>query len=181
MVKASVTLKRGKGNLVGAKSKTQKYIHAELTRLWKDSVKAFVKEASQHVRIDTGMSLASMIPLAREVRLGSFLESSLHGKAKPGYVNIDGQSFPKVLKSRNLGKKLGREAYDLSFGTPQRSNFKFEFHIVVYQYKLHELGYTKYSPMDSLGKGKKAFIQFFETNYTKYVRAGVVYNLLRGA
>lgn len=150
-----------------------KYVHTQIVRLWKDSVKAFIHAAYdvliQHV--DTGMSIASLEPLAISVRLKTLITTALQG----GYTGEPYYDFTGPVeryKSPQYGRELGRTAYELSFGTPEAPTYNFSFKIVVFQYYLHEFGYAVPSTgvWATLQKGKLAFLDFFTSNLNAYVR-----------
>lgn len=160
-----------------------KYVHESLIRLWRESVKAFILEASKHIHIDTGMSLASMQPLAANVRLSTFLQESLAGKGfRRGAYDINGQYRPDKNRSKAEGRLAGQKAYTLEFGTPKNTQLLFRFKIAVFQWKLHEIGYSGQSgpAWQALDKGRAAFIEHFNNNFKAEVRPGTVINLLAG-
>lgn len=160
-----------------------KYIHQGVTRLWKDSVKAFINEALNHVHVDTGMSAASFIPLGTKVRMKTILTQSLRGHGpKRGHSKLTGEfaNNNADFKSRALGTELGKKAYHLSFGTPSIPKLSFDFKIVVFQYYLHETGKAKGSSdvWDSLEHGRVAFIDYFESNISNYIVSRVIAELI---
>jgi len=156
-----------------------KYVHEELIKLWKASVGAFVLEATKHVNVDTGMSRASFLPLAANIKLAKLISADLAGKAKFPARTLEGDIIPGRPKSRTLGRELGESAYDLEFGTPQIPKFKFNFRIVIFQYRLNEYGLgNNRQHWRSLEKGREAFIDHFNGNFTKYVRSQDILNWL---
>lgn len=160
-----------------------KYVHQQLIKLWKDSVKSFIKEAQQHIHIDTGMSMASLQPLAANVRLSSFLQESLEGRGfRKGGYDMNGAYDPSKNRSKAAGRRAGEKAYLLSFGTHLNPELTFSFKIQVYQWYLHELGIGKGSvtPWRALDHGKKAFINHFNTHFKTEVKAGTVLRLITG-
>lgn len=160
-----------------------KYVHESLIRLWKQSVEAFIKEASNHVHVDTGMSMASMQPLAANVRLASFLQQSLSGKGfRRGAYDINGQYRPDKNRSKAEGRRAGESAYELSFGTPKNTDLLFTFKIQVFQWKLHEVGEGRGNKgaWRALEHGKRAFLDHFNSNFRIEVKPGVVLDLLSG-
>lgn len=158
-----------------------KYVHEAVIRLWKDSVKAFINECSQHIHIDTGMSMASLQPLAANVRLSSFLQASLAGKGfVRGVYSETGKYDPNGFRSKAEGRRRGERAYTLSFGTPMAMDLKFTFKILVYQWKLHELGVRGKPQWEALKKGREAFLLYFNSNFTREVKAGVFLRVLGG-
>lgn len=157
------------------------YVHRQFIRLWEDSVKAFINAAysvlSQHV--DTGMSIASLEPLAISVRLKTLITTALKG-GYSGSKYYDFSGPTDRAKSPQYGRELGQSAYVLSFGTPELPQLDFVFKIVVFQYYLHEFGYAIPSTgiWNTLGKGKTAFLEFFTTNLHSYVHPKQIVKVL---
>lgn len=159
----------------------QKYVHDQLIKLWKHSVLAFLEEVSQNISVDTGMSLATLLPLARSVRGGQIILSELSGASgsKKGYNPKYGFAKGTGNKSISQGQRFGKDAYNLEFGTPKRPVFRFHFEIVVLQYYLHEEQHTMNyhsQTWQTLRKGRKAFIDYFESNFDRYVTAQTILN-----
>jgi len=141
--------------------------HQRLKRLWRDSVKAFVLGAMDAMTVVTGMSVASLQPLAAQVRLQTIVLETLRGKGpknRKGFTDLGGGYHANQSKSRAHGRRLGQRAYKLSFGTPRNPDLRFEFEIVVFQHEWHERTWK------SLEKGKEAFVAHFETNFASVVR-----------
>lgn len=162
-----------------SKAKLQKYIYKQLVRLWKDCVQAFILETIKHIRVDTGMSRASLQPLGAQVGLRSLIIETLRGKGpKRIYNSYDFPGIKGKLKSRAHGEKLGKKAYTLKFGTQNNPQLIFEFHIVVLQHYLHESSahYSKSKNWQSLTKGKEAFLDFWNQNFDKYISKKNIYN-----
>jgi hypothetical protein len=108
---------------------------------------AFVKEASQHIHIDTGMSMASLIPFGEELQVrnlkivSDIMDKSNTGLKKKWYdpFKLRGQSFGRrIRKSPELGKRLGRDAYVIDFGSPVKPFFYLKYEIVVTQFHIHD-------------------------------------------
>jgi len=139
----------------------------KLSRFWKDSIQAFITAIidADVIQIDSGMSKASLIPLARRVQLGQVVEASLTGIGNPrkGYTDAAGGYHPKTKKTKSLGMTLGQEAYTIKYGTVSDMRFLFAFQIVIYQYVLHENGFQT-KAWNSLPIGERAFIDFIESN-----------------
>lgn len=125
----------------------------ELKTIWRACSAEMVKEIITHVPVDSGMSLASLRPLASVVnsRLvplsATFNDLLSEGVAKRGHKNAYGRFENNNAKFRSeaLGLRLGKQAaathkYDISFGTPEQPEFNFKFNIVVLQFYLRETG-----------------------------------------
>lgn len=146
-----------------------KRLHKNMSRLWRGSIRKFIETAIDNIEVDTGMSAASLQPLAAEVGLRSQIIEALRGFGpKRGHSNLDPpwDSNNAPFKSRALGERLGRGAYKVTFGTPNRVSLLFEFEIVVFQHYLHEFGLAEHTsgPWDSLLKGSEAMMNYFRDN-----------------
>lgn len=150
------------------------YLHDQLVALWQDAVEEFVLEVQKHIAIDTGMSAASLIPLAENVGLDTLLRASIAAKRKryivKGYNPPGGFPRPSTNKSMQAGESAGSSAYSLNFGTPLIPRVSFTFDIQVWQYYLHEnLALPGGSgPWRSLQKGLVAFDTYIKTHFTSY-------------
>lgn len=147
-------------------NKFVKKIRANAEKLMKDAVKEFLMAIAMNdiVKVQTGMSRASLLPLAKQVRLGSAIRSTIVPKVEQKtfkYTPPDGR-FPTFTawKSISHGIKIGERAYILDVKGPI---FIFEFDILVYQYHLHEQGVKGSAAWDSLTIGKRAFLEYVES------------------
>jgi hypothetical protein len=152
---------------------TSKFIK-DVTQLWKESVAIFVETILEHIVIDTGMSAATLQPLGIRVGMKNILAETMRGRGpKRGHRGLIGQWADNnaKFKSAALGARLGQRAYDLKFGTPSNPVFEFEFHIVVFQYFLHESGmnYSGSGDWQSLEAGREAFQNHFDSNIESVV------------
>lgn len=158
-----------------------KYVYKAITDLWKECVYVFVNEASKHIVIDSGMSQASLLPLAANVRLASAIQESIRGfspKPYKGVYSATGVWNPNGYRSQAEGMRRGTKAYELSFGTPMDLDLKFSFKILVYQWKLHELGVHNKPTWDALKLGKQAFISHFNAHYAARISGKTFVQLL---
>jgi hypothetical protein len=114
-------------------------LHRRGTAAWNDCIGDFVRAAAPKVHVDTGMSLASLIPLGRIVRALDVLGRSGTGKTRRGYTDIRGIYHPKQLKGAHHGERLGESAYQISYGNSKRPVFRFSFDIRVFQWLLHDV------------------------------------------
>lgn len=161
-------------------------VHRALVRLWRDSVKEFIVVTADAMSVDTGMSVASLQPLGAKVGFATLIRESLRGKGpkrrspkdKPTgeFANNDGP-----FKSRALGERLGQDAFELEFGTPNVPVLLFKFKIVVLQHRLNDagLGNVPNPPMwRSIAKGTIAFKQFFNENLPRRLPGRAVARML---
>lgn len=107
---------------------------------------AFVRGAAEHVKIDTGMSMASLIPFTEALEAKQspttteLITRAYTGKAKKWYdpFMLRGQSFSRrTRKTAKLGYRLGKDAYTVRFGTPVKPFFFISYEIVITQFHIH--------------------------------------------
>lgn len=152
-----------------------KRLHSNMTRLWNDATKAFLDELVKNdlVKVDTGMSRASLIPLARAVRMLTVVRASINPKvaSKKGAFDMSGHYDSNGVRDIQHGIKLGEKAYKLNYGSERRPVFVFEFNIKVYQYWYNESfsNGTNSANWQSLEKGVAAFHDYIENNASLYV------------
>ena len=132
-------------------------------RLWEDSIAEFVRAValSGIIHVDTGMSVASVAPLGRQVKL--FTQVLAEATTR----NRGGPAKPKKGKSKRAGIKLGEDAYSITFPTTSSQTMSFEFKIVVLQYFLHESfanGFSGSFNYKTLDRGRVALRTFFLAN-----------------
>jgi len=158
-----------------------KYVYDAIVGLWKECVYVFVNEASKHIVIDSGMSQASLLPLAANVRLASAIQESIRGFSPTPYKGVysaAGVWNPNGYRSQAEGQRRGTKAYELSFGTPMNIDLTFSFKILVYQWYLHEVGVHGKPTWDALKLGRRAFTSHFNAHYFKRVSGNKFVKLL---
>lgn len=151
---------------------TQK-LHDNMSTLWRGATRAFIEEILKQdlIRVDTGMSKASLIPLGRAVKMVTAIRAGINPirDARKGVTFVDGTHSgaydPNAYKTAALGEKIGEKAYVLNFGSKNRPVFVFEFRILVYQYLIGENG----RGWNTLKVGQEAFIDYLRTNAPKAV------------
>ena len=152
------------------KSRTEKYLkkyHEAMIRLYKDAAAEFVWRTVQEIHVDTGMSAASLEPLAESVGtsiLGDISPFIKHGERNWG-TTMSGLSQKGRIRSIDAGFRAGQSAFRFSFGSVKNPYFIFEFKINVYQYSFWEYK----GNWRSLEKGLEYFVDFVESNYEEYV------------
>lgn len=144
-----------------AKKYTKK-VHTDMTRIWREAAKAFVRSVVENsIHVDTGMSAGSLVPLATELRIGGKTKTYISTHRKR--VKRKGYAYDKSsYRSLNRGIQLGKNAYKLNFGSVKRVAFVFEFSTLVFQYSFHEPNWN------TLQVGRRAFIAELERRYKDY-------------
>lgn len=143
--------------------------HNNLKTVWRISARAFFKKASQLVAIDTGMSMASMLPLATKVQMASAINRYLTGaEAKKGYRDIDGKWHGDGIRSRAQGVREAEKrirSHVIEFGTPQAPIFIFRFEIVVYQWERWENVWA------AIEEGREQFLLTYKDELRKRIKS----------
>lgn len=123
----------------------QKYIYKRLMGLFRQCIRDFVLATARQIHVDTGMSVASLGPLAsvKGIGLGAVIEAYAagHGPKKGAYRPIGNANWaytPDLIKRPELGWVYGEKAYKLDFGSEESPKFRFQFDIRIFQWFLHE-------------------------------------------
>lgn len=155
-----------------------KTVYEQLKTAWRASARAFFKEVAAHIAIDTGMSRASLLPLAGKVRIASEVRKYLSDSTgfKRGWTDIEGNYHPEGFRSRARGESEARKrlgtAQEISFGSLQSPSFVFYFEIVIYQWELHE---NKWRALDA---GREAFEKTLPVELAKRIRSQDIINYM---
>jgi hypothetical protein len=185
VLKFNCVLNRNNAKALENVSKT---VHNDITRLFKAGMREFVRVAAFHLSegIDTGMSMASLDPLAKKLRLGQEIAQYLTQANEPKFNKYNPYGpFKNITghKSKAHGRLLGQEAFDFDFGTNKRVKMFFKFQIVVFQHYLNDNGYAVPSRymFQSVQRGGDAMLAFIESNATKYVSVNrIISQFMRG-
>lgn len=177
-----ITVARARSRPVAAQ--IQRELHQELVRLWLGASRAFIRKVALEgvVKVDTGMSRASLLPLSRAVGLLTAVRQSItRDRASRGHKGAKGVSIGPNGRPRTIaaGIRAGENAFDFDVGTPQSPKFIFEFEIEVLQYLIREEGSDGITAWNSIIKGRRAFLTYFNKNASAAVRRGLD-GLLRG-
>jgi hypothetical protein len=163
-----VRIKGVKGNL----PKFTKTMHEKLVRVWQGAVRAYLEEivkGSPQIHVDTGMSMASLLPLAAEVRMKTVVRAAINPRVPsrkgmmilgPGGGISTATYDPNKVRSMAAGEQLGRKAYVLNYGSAGRPVMKFSFSIDVFQYLFHEEGNGTLQAYNTLQRGQDAFAKY---------------------
>lgn len=126
-----------------------KALHKNMIRLWSNAIRAglYAMINTYSIEVDTGMSLGTLIPLAKEIGSGRFsimtaLQAHLNAHQKheyrKGVTNMSGTYNSNLIRNFEAGVKEGKKAYSVSFGDASKPRFKFSLKTNVYQYAKHE-------------------------------------------
>jgi hypothetical protein len=142
-----------------------KYYNA-MKRLMRDAAVVFVHSAVENVHVDTGMSAASLEPMAKKVRT-SILPKISPKRSRFGGMTMTGRYVPKKIRSVFEGTQVGRTAYKFNYGSRNRPYMSFQFQIKVWQY-----WYWEPQWQSLLNASIDAEI-FIDNNYEKYLPEGL--------
>jgi hypothetical protein len=122
-----------------------KYLYTYYKRCWRFAIGEFVLAVASELHVDTGMSMASLFPVAAKVRKRKAVKQILSSTGRrgggsgaaydPDKIYDDGSGRPK---SQPLGETLGRDAYQIKMGSETSYNFFFEYEIVIVQWERME-------------------------------------------
>ncbi|MCK4500445.1 hypothetical protein KAU11_08100 [Candidatus Babeliales bacterium] len=120
------------------------------------------------IRVDTGMSKASLLPLARYLRMYTEVSQGISfSKERKGSFTPDGVWQPNINRTAALGQRLGakKAGYNMLYGGPKRMVFQFDFEIRVWQYLIYEQGFGQDAAWDTIGTGRAAFNAYFDKHF----------------
>ena len=160
---ARIIFRRRRGKILIDRFKNT--LHRRTVRLMKGAINAFLTEASKNIRIDTGMSLASLMPIARFVGLAEFGLIAGGRTRKGAMIGFDRGVFNRSLtQGVTLGQQLGEDAFEVNLGSSNRFVMKFSFEAVVFQHILNDLGLGGTPALNSIQKGRQAFLRYIVDN-----------------
>jgi hypothetical protein len=134
----------------------------------------------EEIHYDTGMTGASLIPLAEQVRAKTRVTSEVTSrrvrKFRKGLTLISGSYVAKDFKSMDAGRRAAKGASKVEFPTNTSPKAFFEFRITVFQHKFWEPSWN------SIEAAERAFITFFRNNAEEYTgRAASIRRIVTGA
>lgn len=158
---------RGKGRA----EKITKAEHKRLSHVWDECARAYLRAIvlSDVIRVDTGMSAASLLPLARLLRMYTEVKGNIgSGSPKKGSFDIFGNWDKNGTRSVSEGEASNqlRAGHNLLHGSNKRMVFVFEFEITVWQYLLRDqnnIGEDR--AWRTIEIGRAAFQEHFDTHF----------------
>lgn len=132
-------------------------------------MRVFLDVTVNNILVDSGMSAASLLPLAAKVQYRTAILAIIRGKG-PSPTRGHGPSsvFPPFednigrFKSIAFGSRLGAKSFSVDFGNPNRPIFSMDFDISVLQHFIHENGLgNARTAQNSLALGVAAAEEFF--------------------
>lgn len=148
--------------------------YKDLSRLWRDGVKAWILEAIGHIRVDTGMSMASLIPLSRMVRLATTVKAAYAGRVpyRKGAFDMSGTYHPDWKRSVSAGEAsaVHKNTYDILYGTRTRPVMHFIYEISVWQFYVNEQGMFGRSSWRVFASADVAMRKHIENSWQSYLK-----------
>jgi len=145
-----------------------KHIARKANLLWADAIGAFVESLANdnRVQVDTGMSKAQILPLARAVRMVGAVRATIHPRraSRKGYSELGGGWDASSERSMEHGEELGQDAFVITYGTPENPIMSFQFRLTVFQYWLHDNGLGNQAAWGSVERAIAAMESFFESH-----------------
>lgn len=155
----------------GLAEKITKAEHKRLSHIWDECARAYLRAIvlSDVIRVDTGMSKASLLPLARLLRMYTEVKGSIGSKgSKKGSYDINGTWHKAGTRSMAEGEASNqiRAGHNLLHGSAKRMVFVFEFEVTVWQYLLRDqnnIGEDR--AWRTIEIGRAAFNDHFEAHF----------------
>jgi len=155
----------GKISATGIKKaigKFNKTYYKNMQVLMRGGIRAFVQAAVNEIHVDSGMSAASLQPLA--IAAGTGILKHIFGAVpRQGQTNMAGRYYRSRKRSIEEGIKAGMNAYQINYGTLARPKMFLTFKTNVYQYAKWEG-----ELWDSIIPGVKALTDYIFDNFDKY-------------
>jgi hypothetical protein len=170
---AAVDLQYATIDIRGIRNAVEKYnkeFHKGMTQLWRDAAAEFVSAIIyESIHYDTGMSAASLLPLAKKVRIKTRIRGSIllfrEVSRRKGLTHLSGEYDPSLYRSIKEGIRRGTD-FRITYGSVKRPYMILEFHIKVYQWLRWEYEWK------TLEHGANAFKYFIETHADEYIPSG---------
>lgn len=167
----------------------EKAVFTALSTIWKRSAAAFIKTAAEHTRVDTGMSLASLLSLAGKVTpfgsgATSYIKSRIASEGSGKKKQIPAANLIKYgfasnvaeFRSATFGQRLGKDiGNSVTLGARTSKQMSFSFKYTVFQH-------WKWGERDAL---REASVSAFKDTFRDEVRSSklpskLAATLLRG-
>lgn len=144
-------------------------LYNNIKELWVECAQQFLLATATQIHVDTGMSMASLLPLAKTVNL--LLVVVPERDPRKGLTDISGLYRRHRFKSMTEGEKAGKKAFTLTFGSAAQPVMRFRFEILIFQYLMHEFGLVPHTsgPWNSVLAGETAFREHFQKNWNSRV------------
>jgi hypothetical protein len=123
--------------IAGKSWELKRTIWRKARQFWFASIREYIQGCadvlSQHIA--TGMTMASLEPLARKLRIYSKVEG--FGRGTPSRRRY---ARTRYFRTPELGRRLGESQGFVVEGSPTDMSFAFSFEVKIYQWLIHEAG-----------------------------------------
>lgn len=150
-------------DLARAKTFTiEKKLLSHLNDVWEASVQAAIEAMAPLVHVDTGMSVASLLPAARFVNVSGAVEARIAmAKAQKAVRWYYAPHRTSIIKSPASGIEIGENAFDYRTATLGSPSVYFRYSVYVYHFKEIEKGAYPGGPWGVTAAGMTALRQTF--------------------
>ncbi len=164
------------GKLDKVKSQMQKVTRDLSNEFYAEAVRHFISGVMENTKIDTGMSIASLLSLAGKVNyvaeVENYINSNRKRGSKKGLMTFTGEYRKNKFRGIAEGMIAGRKAYRLIWTTLNDQDFFFHFGIKVFQMNFweieqHALAHGREEMLDYIKSNKKSFEQKLGRLYRK--------------
>jgi hypothetical protein len=144
-------------------------VYAFIQDLWRKSLIVFVNETAALIKIETGMSRASLIPLSKYLGNNPALIVR-SDKVRRDLHDMSGRAVGG-WRDKAEGIAAGEAAFMVDYGSPSSPKLSFTFDINVWQWHLRENGYAmkQGSGWHSLEIGVQKMQKYMDTEYESFI------------
>jgi len=176
---AGINFKFNFGKITDLEKNMKREVVTEMNLFWNEAVIAFIDGVRDNTKIETGMSQASLIPLAKRVGYGDLesdiISSAPKVKATP-YYTLSGDYRSGKVRTYMEGIIAGKKAYELKRASATSPTLDLVFNIKVYQHAGWE------PKQHSLAAGRQAMLDYMKANKGKLEkRIGRLYRKIVGS
>ena len=160
------------------KNLVSQHMHSALSGLWKEAIREFIKAIviEEVVKVDTGMAMGNLIPLAKAVRMATEVQGIINSRRKRTGVQwyaTGPRSYNRYgFKNERTGERISQDSYNVETGSAKNPHFVFDFEIKVFHYICRENGINGKDPgsipWDSILKGRHAFLQYINSQLPQF-------------
>lgn len=167
VLRIKVDSKRRKTGIAGIRNAGRAVLksqHKAIAQAHREATRAFLDAMFDSMLVDTGMSRASLLPLAAAVRHRSALRGRIGARRGARKRNAPTGRFANNTRfvSISRGEAVGRDAFKFEVGTPEKPIMLMSFNISVLQHFLWENGFGGSSARtNSLLAGQAAYRKTF--------------------
>jgi hypothetical protein len=145
------------------------YVRRFAVNAWLEAVKAFTVGMANAVHVDTGMSGATIFPLAGYVKyqwaIRSMITSQVKSPPKPDHIDYARYGLPDAhsgpFKSMTRGERIGAKSFRVTTGKKSRVILQFRYTLTAAQHVFNEANWK--SANAAMSEFNAAFDQAMQT------------------